>query len=246
MPAVEGSAVGIRLLGVERLKCPAHFQHRLTQVGGKNRYGQPNFRLAWAQTETTRQGGEWSIESGEAFVGYHDVYRGDGLPHWMLMQWADAGKSIEMPHLPAESDGRWYADNRCPKTGLSLLGEYPYRGSYQIALPLTAKFMHDGKLHIRSFPLSTEIVEMMVPIIKAAMEVSAEVKLRYLKEQGQKDEDQRAKTIEDVYQDIKLPTSAHSSAWITDKQRSIENAFNASLIQRMRRDRQFQSQQRLA
>lgn len=241
---VEGSAAKIRLMGTERLKCPEHFQRRLTQVGGVNRYGQSHFKLAWAQTETIRQGGQWEIESGEAFTGYRDVYLGDGLPHWMLLQWADAGKSIEMPHLPPESDGRFYIENKCPTTGLQLLGEYPYHGSYRVALPLTAKFMENGKLHIRSFPLSTEIVEMMVPVIKAAMEVSAEVKLRYLKEQQQKDEDERAKTIEDVYQDIKLPTSAYSSSWITDKQRSIENAFNASLIQRMRRDRKFQSQQR--
>lgn len=243
---VEGSAARIRTLGTERLKCPEHLQRRLTQAGGTNRYGQPHFKLAWAQTETIRQGGHWEIESGEVFTGYRDVYLGDGLPHWMLLQWADAGKSIEMPHVPPESDGRFYLENKCPTTGLQLLGEYPFRGSYRVALPLTAKYMDGGKLHIRAFPLSTEIVEMMVPIIKAAMEVSAEVKLRYLKEQSQKDEDQRAKTIEDVYQDIKLPTSAHSSAWITDKQRSIESAFNASLIQRMRRDRQFQSQQRLA
>lgn len=241
---VEGSAAKIRHLGTERLKCPEHFQRRLAQVGGKNRYGEPNFKLAWAQTETTRQGGEWELESGEPFKGYRDVYLGDGLPHWMLLQWADAGKSISMPHLPPESDGRFYIDNECKKSGLSLLGEYPYHGSYQIALPLTAKFMHAGKLHIRAFPLSTDIIEMMVPVIRAAMETSAEAKLRYLKEQQEKEDLQYAKTIEDVYQDIKLPTSAHTSQWITDKQRSIENAFNAALIQRMRNDRQFQSQQR--
>ncbi len=244
MPAVEGSAVRVRSMGIERLKCPEHLQRRLTQVGGTNRYGQPHFKLAWAQTATTRQGGQWELESGEAFTGYRDVYLGDGLPHWMLLQWADAGKSIGMPHLPPESDTRWYIDNKCPKTGLSLLGEYPYRGSYQIALTLTAKFVHDGKLHIRAFPLSTEIVEMMVPIIKAALEVSAEAKLRYLKEQQEKEDEQYAKTIEDIYNDVKLPTSAHSSQWITDKQRSIENSFNAALIQRMHRDRKFQSQHR--
>lgn len=244
MRPVEGSAAAVRLMGIERLEPEEHFQERLTQVGGLNPYGEPNFKLAWAQTATTWQGGEWEMESGEPFKGYRECYLGDGLPHWMLLQWADAGKSIAMPHLPPESDGRFYIDNACPKTGLCLLGEYPYHGSYQVALPLTAKFMYGGKLHIRAFPLSTDIIEMMVPMIEAAMQISVEAKLRYLKEQQEQEEMEYAKTIDDMYQDVKLPTSAHTSQWITDKQRGIENAFNAALIQRMRIDRQFQSQQR--
>ena len=123
------------------------------------------YKLAWAQTETTRQGGEWDNED-EHFIGYRDVYKSDGLPHWVLMQWCDAGKTSEMPHMAPESDVYWYSLNTCPKTGLSILGEYPYQGSYQIVLPLLAKVFLEGKMFIEAFPLSTEIVEMMVPVVK--------------------------------------------------------------------------------
>src|ERR1700743_1729701 len=133
---------GKELKGIERLQCPKHFQDRITQIGGLNRYGDPNFKLAWAQTETTRQGGEWSNED-EHFVGYRDCYLGDGLPHWMLLQWADAGKSIQLPHLRPQSDVAFYAENLCLKTGMQILGEYPYHGSYQIALPLVAKWFEN-------------------------------------------------------------------------------------------------------
>jgi hypothetical protein len=228
---------------VERLKCPEHFQTRLNEVGGFNRYGQPNFRLAWAQTEYVRQGGEWEAE-GEWFRGYRDVYLGDGLPHWMLLQWVDAGKCIEMPHLPPQSDVAFYEENRCPKTGLQLLGEYPYKGSYRIALNLVAKWFDGGRLQIRAFPLSTEIVEMMVPVIKASMEVSVEAKLRAMKEEREKDEREYAKAVEDLYSSIRRKPTLAATGWLEDKQRSIEKHFNAALVMKMHRDRVFQSQHR--
>lgn len=229
---------------IERLKCPPHFQERITNAGGRNRYGQPNFRLAWAQTELTRQGGRWEAD-GERFEGYRDVYLGDGLPHWMLLEWADAGKSIAMPHLPPESDVRFYADNRCPQTGLCLLGPYPYHGSYQVALPLVAKWFEGGQLKIRAFPLSTEIVNMMIPVIRAATALSVEAKLRYLKECSERDEAQYAAAVGDAYNSVKLPDRVKTSEWIEDKVRSMEKHFNAALIARMYRDRVFQRQNRL-
>jgi hypothetical protein len=229
--------------GVERLRCPEHFQLRLTEVGGVNRYGEPNFRLVWAQTETTRQGGEWEAE-GDWFKGYRDILLGDGLPHWMLLQWADAGKSVEMPHLPPESAQAWYAANRCPKTGLSLLGEYPYHGSYQIVLTLIAKWFEKGKLHLHAFPLSSEIVEMMVPIIKGSMEISVQAKLRFMREEREKDDEQYGKVVEDLYQSVKLPKSAQTSKWIADKERSIEKYANAAFLTMLSRNRFFQSQGR--
>jgi len=225
----------------ERLQCPEHFQARLTRAGGLNRYGQPNFRLAWAQTETTRQGGRWEAE-GEWFTGYRDVLLGDGLPHWMLLQWADAGKSAAMPHLPPESDGAWYEANKCPVTGLSLLGRYPYQGSYQIALQLMAKWVVKDsagrpQLRIHAFPLSTQIIDMMVPIIKATREISIQAKLQAMDDDREKEQERYAKTVEDIYQDAKLSASARASKWIEDKARSIENAWNAALIAKLQQNR---------
>jgi hypothetical protein len=228
----------------ERLHPPEHFQRRITQAGGLNRYRQPRFRLAWAQTETARQGGEWSNED-EQFIGYRDCYLGDGLPHWMLLQWADAGMSIQMPHIRPQSDVGFYLENRCPKTGLQILGEYPYHGSYQVALPLVAKVFDRGQLYIEAFPLSTEIVEMMVPIIKASMELSHECKMRFMKECREADDKAFGDAVDDVYNGIKRKASLASTGWLEDKQRSMERHFNASLVAMMYRNRRFQSQRRV-
>ena len=227
----------------ERLQPPAHFQQRLTRAGGLNRYGLPNFRLAWAQTETIRQGGRWEAD-GEWFTGYRDVLLGDGLPHWMLLQWADAGKCIEMPLLPPESDGAWYEANKCPITGLSLLGGYPYGGHYQIALQLRAKWVTknskgEPSMHIHAFPLSRQIIDMMVPIIKASREISVQAKLMSMDEDREKQDLEYAKTVEDIYQDAKLSASARSSKWIEDKARGIERAWNAALVMKLQQGSRF-------
>jgi hypothetical protein len=226
---------------IERLRCPEHFQTRLNEVGGVNRYDEPNFKLAWAQTETMRQGGEWDNEDGH-FIGYRDVYLGDGHPHWMLLQWVDAGRSIQGPHIKPSCDIAWYQENRCLKTGLQLLGEYPYHGSYQVALPLVAKWFDEHRrLQLRAFPLSTEIVEMMVPIIKASMLLSIEVKLRFMKDEAEKDDIEFGKQVDAAYNSVKLPASARGSAWIADKVISLEKHFNRALVEKMHRDRVFQS-----
>jgi hypothetical protein len=228
----------------ERLRCPERFQRRLIEVGGLNRYRQPNYRLAWAQTEIARQGGEWEAE-GETYRGHKDVLVGDGLPHWMLLQWCDAGKSIDVPHLPPQGPISWQEENRCPKTGLQILGEYPYHGSYQIALNLVAKVFAKGQLFIEAFPLSSEIVEMMVPIIKASMELSIEAKQRWLREQKEKEEDDRARTFEDAWKSCERNATLASTAWLEDKQRQIERMANAAFLARLQRNRRFQAQGRI-
>jgi len=234
---------------IERLQCPKHFQDRVTRAGGLNRYGRPNFKLAWAQTELTRQGGRWEAH-GEWYEGYRDTLLGDGLPHWMLLQWADAGMSIQMPWAAPEGDGAFYANNECPKTGLQILGGYPYQGSYQIALPLRAKWVEkdrNGRPHMRvvAFPLSTDIIDMMIPIIKATREISVQAKLQSMDDDRQKADDEFAYKIEDAYNDSKLSSSARASAWIADKERQIEQAFNSALMLKLQQQRVFQSNTRL-
>jgi len=228
----------------ERLKCPEHFQERITQAGGLNRYGQPMFKLVWAQTELQRQGGEWDNEDGY-FRGYRDVYLGDGHPHWMLLQWVDAGKCIELPFLPPQGDKVWYRETRCPSSGLQLLGEYPYRGHYQVAMSMVSKWFENGFLQVRAYPLSTEIVNMMVPIIKASMAVSHEAKMRFMRDEREKDDKDFATAVEDAWHSSKRKATLASASWLEDKQRSIEKHYNAAVMAAMHRNRVFQSHHRI-
>lgn len=238
-PVIDG-----RGFPVERRECPEHFQERINQVGGFNRYDEPVYKVAWAQTETTVQGGEWEA-AGEAYTGYRRVYASDGLPHWVLLKWVDAGKSLEMPFLLAQGPTAFYDENKCPKTGLQLLGGYPYHGSYKVALPLVAKWFEKGQLRVHAYPLDTEIVEMMIPVIQASMILSMEAKLRFMKEEKEAKEVESDKLFDAVYHDIKLSNAARASQWIQDKEREIERAFNAAQMTRLSHNRRFQTDHRL-
>jgi len=232
--------INARGFPVEPLYCPEHFQERINQVAGFNRYDEPNYRLVWAQTETIQRGGAWEAV-GDTFTGYRDVLLGDGLPHWMLVKWIEPGKSIDLPFLPAQGPASFYAENRDPKTGLCLLGEYPYHGSYQIALNLVAKWFENGRLRISAYPLDSEIVEMMIPVIQASMLLSAQAKLRYLKEVEERDEADIDRQIQDAYDDVKLSAAAKWSSWVQDKQRQIERSFHAATAMKFRNNPVFTS-----
>ena len=142
-----------------------------------------------------------------------------------------------MPFLPAQGPASWYQENRCPKTGLQLLGEYPHHGSYKVALPLVAKWFDGGELRVVAYPLDTEIVNMMVPVIQASMLLTMEAANRFMKDESERDEADWARICEDVYMDIKLSPSAAASQWIEDKLRKMERSFNAANIMRLQRNR---------
>ena len=231
----------------ERLKAPARFQDRLTRVGGLNRYGEPNFKLSWAQTETRIQGGEWQA-AGETFTGYKEVLLGDGLPHWMLLQWTPPGMSIDMPFLPPEPPSLFYHNNRCPMSGLCLLGEYPYKGSYQVVMNLLAKEFREGQLYVEAYPLSDDLITVMIPMIQAAMEVSIQAKMKFIKEKDAEEEQKLKLLYEDAYADGVRKAALASTKWLEDKQRAMERNFHlaAKQVDALHRNRRIQTDRPIA
>src|ERR1035438_2435222 len=71
---------------IERNLPPEDFQDRLTTVGGLNKYDEPNFKLAWAQTETYTAGGVWTVGEKQ-YSGYRQMLAASGEPCWALFQW---------------------------------------------------------------------------------------------------------------------------------------------------------------
>lgn len=223
---------------VEHPKCPEHLQRRINQVGGVTRYGTPNFKLSWGQSEYTRQGGQWEAD-GEWHTGYRDVPLGDNLPHWMLLCWVDAGKSLELPSFPAQSDENWYDSTRCPTTGLQLLGGYPYQGSYQVALNLTAKWMEGSELKVIAFPLSSYIVDMLIPMIQGMQLITKAVKQAEMRDAAAKQKADFSNTLYEASRDCILPGHVQDSEWIADRVRMMERCYNQGLA-RAYRDRGLQ------
>ena len=66
----------------ECYECPQEFQDRLTEVGGRNKYDQPNFLVVWGQGGQEeclyRAGGSWHVPGEPTFTGYRDLLIGGG------------------------------------------------------------------------------------------------------------------------------------------------------------------------
>lgn len=181
--------------------CPEEFQERLTQVGGINKYDEPNFRLVWSQGgdeyATFRAGGEWTVEGMPSFSGYRDILKGGGTPSWALLQWHDA-----IEYGTPES---YYIMNRDPDSGLQDLGEYPYYGRYEVLYNMRWTERVGNKLVFESLPLTGFLLNTVIPIIIQAKDISWEKTKAALKDQKEKEDRADLDMIEDVMRDAKVP-----------------------------------------
>ncbi len=165
---------------IERRQCPQEFQERLTRAGGVNPYGEPLWKIAWGQTETFTAGGYFPHDG---FLGYRQLMtsngspNGDGEPCWMVMEWK-----------PPEKYGAaamYYWENRDEFTGLQTLGEYPYRGRYEIAFKLTSQEYRNGRMEVIHYQLDGFILDWLCPLLQRASAMSRKERMdlaRKLKE----------------------------------------------------------------
>ena len=156
------------LLGTAvRRNCPESYQARVTRAGGLNRYGRPNFMLAWSQSATERAGGVWPHDH---YAGYREVYVANGSPYppkkgyWMLMEWT--------PPEQYNGEANYFFLHRDETTGLCTLGPYPHRGRYVIAAKLIWTMMDNGKMDIEAWPLNSAVIDFIIPVVMEAKKCS--------------------------------------------------------------------------
>ena len=184
----------------QQYQCPDEFQERLNEVGGFNRYDQPNFIVRWGQGGepecTFRSGGSWHVEGQPSYTGYRDLLVGGGTPCWMLLQWQDA-----VVYGTPES---YYVSNYDDETNLQDLGEYPYQGRYKLLYNLCWRDMKNGKMNIEAMPLNSYLIETVVPIIMAAKDISTERIREAVRLQKEKTDKEQLDRIEDVLRDSSM------------------------------------------
>lgn len=142
----------MQITGPETRKVPEEYQARLTRMFGKNRFGDPNFKIVWNQSQFLRMGNIW-----DGKPCYKDTYQGDGQPCWMIMRW--------MPPEHYGSPATYYRNNREQNSGIFFTGEYPWKGRYEIAQSLISKDFIGGKLVITHMPLCHYMIDMIIPMI---------------------------------------------------------------------------------
>lgn len=162
---------------IERRKCPQAFQDRLTRAVGKSPYGDPLFKIAWGQTATYQAGGAWAHDH---HFGYRQLMlsnsslSGKGQPCWMVLEWH--------PAEDYDTPGMYYFTNRDDSTGLQTLGEYPYRGRYEVAFKLLTHEFRNGRLDLVPYHLDGWIIDWLIPIILEGKQMSLKQRLKRLRE----------------------------------------------------------------
>jgi len=173
--------------GRETRQCPPQFQERLTRKFGRNQFGEPHFKIVWNQSQFIRLGREDKDKYGRRVHYYRDCYQGDANPCWMIMCWKPPSHygspetyyaNTWIPLKTAGEDSAERADGRgydSPE-GFYVTAEYPYKGRYEIVVPLMHKEFVDNKLKIEHMPLSHYLIDVIIPLILAWQELTQEEK----------------------------------------------------------------------
>jgi len=152
--------------GAEKRQCPPEFQDRLTRLFGRNKYGDPLYKIVWGQSEFHRMGNVWRDKAGNERKGYRLRYLCHGQPCWNILRWEPPKKWL--------SPAAFYQNTFDDLSGLYIMGEYPWRGRYVVVTPLMRKEMVGNRLVIHYFPLTGILVDKVIANLRNDATLSAE------------------------------------------------------------------------
>lgn len=181
--------------------CPEDFQERLTQVGGLNKYDEPNFILVWGQGGDDRgmyrAGASWEVEGIPSYTGYRNLLIGGGQACWCLLQW----------HPPIEygTPEQYYVLNYDADSDLQTLGEFPYSGRYHVLYSLKYVERRGNSLHTEIMPLNAYLLDTVIPIILQARNIGWEKTKAALESMKEKEDAREVNRIEDIMRDKAVP-----------------------------------------
>jgi hypothetical protein len=193
----------------------------LTRHVGMNRYGEPNFIIAWGQSYFYTAGGMWPKPHGDGYFGYRKLplsnssFSGRGMPCWMILEW----------HPPEDygTPAAYYYDNRDELTGLQTLGEYPFKGRYEIAYRLNSQEFRDGRMVVANYHLDGWILDMLIPCILEGQKMTMKQRLQRIRRDEERREKQEDAKIDDVLRDRKrrlLPSQIDDRVRLIQRQMS--------------------------
>ncbi len=143
---------------------PADVVHRLTAAGGRNRFGEPNFRAVWGWCRLGWIGGKWEdrdSQTGELVretVGVRLEPKYIPFDRWHIERWCPQ----EMYGSPAE----WQEQTAELVGGklVAALGPYPSRGEYEHVFTLEGP-------HGEFVQLTPAIAEQLSRMIEASRRI---------------------------------------------------------------------------
>jgi len=155
------------IVSKETRPCPKEFQDRVTRMFGTNLFGEPNFKIVWGSSEFHKMGSNWTDRFGNDRTGYRMKYFcPGGIACWNILRWKPA-QAYGSPDL-------WYMKTWEPSSQMYILGEYPWKGRYEILQPLYSKEFVNNKLVIDAFPLSHILIDLIIPMMESAQKLTDE------------------------------------------------------------------------
>jgi hypothetical protein len=214
------------ITGDERRRCPREYQEHINRIGGRNRFGKPNFLLVWGQTETQVVYGT----DANGRRGQHTLLLFGGIPAWHILEWK-----------PPETFGTarsWYSMTWDPEAQAHTLGDYPWRGLYMPStFNLYVKRVEGGgiyydragnvvekpsKLVIDAMPLAHWVLDLIIPNIKKSLEMTHAQKVLVLKQRREAELAATAKRTMDAYIDASPAWGGGASSKESNRERWMQ------------------------
>src|SRR5713101_5757686 len=192
------------------METPKWVTERLLLVGGKNRFGDTNYRASWSSTRTEIVGGEWEDYS-ESGIWIRTVIETRRVPKY----WTHPDRWILEKWLPPEEYGSpesWHQQTTEYLGGQAVaqLGPYPERGDYELAFVVED---HNGNF----VQLTERIVEGIVRCIETSRNFSAAQRKAALFRREEKKQETIQKENLDIVSDAMLPFhGANGQVVLTD------------------------------
>jgi hypothetical protein len=212
--------------GDERRRAPREYQEHINRIGGLNRFGKPNFRLVWGQTETQVVYGT----DANGRRGQHTLLLFGGIPAWHLLEWK-----------PPETFGTarsWYSMTWDPEAQSHTLGDYPWHGLYMpCSFNLYVKRVEGGgiyydrqgnvvekpsKLVIDAMPLAHWVLDLIIPNIKKSLEMTHAQKVLVLKQRREAELAATEKRTMDAYIDASPAWGGGASSKESNRERWMQ------------------------
>jgi hypothetical protein len=180
------------------METPEWVKARLLKVGGKNRYGEPNYRVVWSNSRLETIGGEWDDYS-EGGIWLRTVIETRRAPKY----WTHPERWIVERWLPPEEYGspeswRQQTTEFIRGRAVEQLGPYPERGDYELAFVL-----EDEKTDL--VPLTEAIVEGVMRRIETSRNFSSAQRKAALFRREEEMQQAVQKENEDIVADAMLP-----------------------------------------
>lgn len=213
----------------ESRRCPAEFQNRLTRRFGTNPFGDPLFKIVWGASEFHRIGNIWRDKQGTERRGYMERFVCHGMPCWNILRWKSAAMF--------GSQDLWYRSTWDHVSQMHSLGEYPWRGRYEIVQPLMWRdFDAKGNLVIHHMPLSHILIDEAIPLLvqiermstverKAAEEACREFERRQKQKEHAEIAEKMMENLPSFYGPVSFNGQGCRTALIDKKMYQIEQAI---------------------